>query len=118
MGHIGKLIKVAGGIMNTHSKWADCRMELLASATLRAGISPEISCEMLECVTTDDALAKCSEEERALVMQKVMEKIESSMRHRASEELRVSSMVFSNVYGILGKTSKAEEMMQIFMEDK
>ena len=29
VGHIGKLIKVAGGIMNTHSKWADCRMELL-----------------------------------------------------------------------------------------
>ena len=27
VGHIGKLIKVAGGIMNTHSKWADCRME-------------------------------------------------------------------------------------------
>lgn len=118
VGHIGKLIKVSGGIMNTHSKWADCRMELLASAALRAGISPEISCEMLECVTTDDALAKCSEEERELVMQKVMEKIETSMEHRASDGLQVGSIVFSNVYGILGKTSRAEEMMHIFMEGK
>lgn len=118
VGHIGKLIKVAGGIMNTHSRWADCRMELLASAALRAGISPEISCEMLECVTTDEALEKCSQEERTRVMQCVMEKIESSMRHRAAEGIQVSSMVFSNVYGILGKTSGAEDMMRIFMEDK
>ena len=118
VGHIGKLIKVAGGIMNTHSRWADCRMELLASAALRAGVPSEIACEMLECVTTDDALAKCSEEERILVMQKVMEKIESSMEHRASEELKVSSMVFSNVYGILGKTSEADQMLKVFMEDK
>ena len=29
--HIGKFIKVAGGIMNTHSKNADCRMEILAA---------------------------------------------------------------------------------------
>lgn len=33
-GHIGKLIKVSGGIMNTHSREADCRMELLAAAAL------------------------------------------------------------------------------------
>ena len=31
VGHIGKLVKLAGGVMNTHSKWADCRMELLCA---------------------------------------------------------------------------------------
>ena len=34
-GHIGKLIKVAGGIMNTHSKEADCRMEVMGEAAKR-----------------------------------------------------------------------------------
>ena len=33
-GHIGKLIKVAGGIMNTHSQEGDCRMELITSSAL------------------------------------------------------------------------------------
>ena len=33
-GHIGKLIKVAGGIMNTHSHEGDCRMELLAAVKM------------------------------------------------------------------------------------
>jgi cobalt-precorrin-5B (C1)-methyltransferase len=34
--HIGKFIKVSGGIMNTHSAQADCRAELIAAQTMRA----------------------------------------------------------------------------------
>src|SRR5699024_2973541 len=30
-GHLGKLVKVAGGIMNTHSRQADCRTELFCA---------------------------------------------------------------------------------------
>mgnify|MGYP000382256585 CR=1 FL=1 len=70
VGHIGKLIKVSGGIMNTHSRWADCRMDLFATAALRAGIAGEKAVEFLDCVTTDDALEKCSEEERTRIMAK------------------------------------------------
>lgn len=50
--------------MNTHSRWADCRMEILASAALRAGLSGEQSRRLLEALTTDDALAMLSGGER------------------------------------------------------
>ena len=46
-GHIGKLIKVAGGIMNTHSHSADGRMEILASNAIRAGADLETAREIL-----------------------------------------------------------------------
>lgn len=37
VGHLGKIVKVAGGFSNTHSKYGDCRMELLTSALLKSG---------------------------------------------------------------------------------
>ena len=111
-GHIGKLIKVSGGIMNTHSKWADCRMELLAAAALRAGISGERACALLNCVTTDEALDRFSEEDRQRVMSCIMEKIEKYLTYRAPEEMKIGALVYSNQYGILGKTEQADKLMK------
>ena len=112
VGHIGKLIKVAGGIMNTHSKWADCRMELFAAAALLAGLPEGKARAFLDCVTTDDALAQCTGEERGLIMDAVMDKIEKYLSYRAPVEMETAAVVFSNVYGTLGKTSQAETILQ------
>ncbi len=56
IGHIGKLVKLAGGMFNTHSKYGDCRMEILAAQAAACGISPAGAAELLECVACDDAL--------------------------------------------------------------
>lgn len=116
-GHIGKLVKVAGGIMNTHSKWADCRMELLSAAALRAGFSAERSRELLECVTIDDALSRCTQEERELLMLQVMEKMRYYLRLRAGDEMIAEAVTFSKVYGLLGKTERADEITEIKLQD-
>lgn len=117
-GHIGKLIKVSGGIMNTHSKWADCRMELLAAAALRGGLTGKKASSLLDCVTTDDALEKCTENERMLVMQQVMEKIEEYMNYHTGGKLMTGAVTFSNVYGILGKTNQAEALIYHFRKER
>ena len=39
IGHVGKLVKIAGGMMNTHSKYGDCRMEILAAYAISGNIS-------------------------------------------------------------------------------
>ena len=96
--------------MNTHSRWADSRMELLAAGALRAGFSAEKSRELLECATADDALSRCTKEEQESLMYQVMEKIQEYLRMRAGEEMLIEAVIFSKVYGILGKTSRAEEI--------
>lgn len=117
-GHVGKLIKVSGGIMNTHSKWADCRMELFAAAALRAGIDGRRAGEFLECVTTDDALDICSETERRKIMAQVMKMTEKHLKYRAGADMKIGAVMYSNVYGILGKTDCAEELIQEFCKSK
>ena len=118
VGHIGKLIKVSGGIMNTHSRWADCRMDLFATAALRAGIEGEKAAEFLDCVTTDDALEKCSVEERIRIMEQIMMRMEEYLNYRGKGEIQVGAVTFSNVYGILGKTEQAEELIEKFRQER
>nr|WP_296266330.1 cobalt-precorrin-5B (C(1))-methyltransferase CbiD [uncultured Merdimonas sp.] len=117
-GHIGKLIKVSGGIMNTHSKEADCRMELLAAAALKAGLSWQKARAFLDCLTTDDALEQCDGQERGRLMDVVMTQIEKYLQCRAPEQLQVGAIVFSNVYGMLGKTRQAESLLKKVRDEK
>ena len=103
--------------MNTHSRWADCRMEILASAALRAGLSGKQSRRLLEAMTTDDALAMISDGERRMVMEQVMGQIQRYLEYRAGEEMETGAVVFSNVYGILGKTDLADDLLRKAVAD-
>ncbi|MDO4542255.1 MAG: cobalt-precorrin-5B (C(1))-methyltransferase CbiD [Bacillota bacterium] len=55
-GHIGKLIKVAGGIFNTHSRMADCRLEILTAYAGLEGADKAVLTDIYNCKTTAAAL--------------------------------------------------------------
>ena len=114
IGHVGKLIKVAAGVMNTHSRQADCRMEVFASHAAMAGADPETVKKIMESITTAE-MTELLEKEQLLgqVMDSVMKRIAFYLKHRGGESLRVEAIVFSNENGILGETSGAEELLEI-----
>ena len=114
-GHMGKLVKLAGGIMNTHSRQADCRMELLAAAALRAGLSRETAAGLLGCNTTEDALDKLTDTERKAVTGQLLAKIKEHLDLRCGSapggKLRAGAVLFSSVRGMLGMTKGAEALL-------
>lgn len=112
IGHIGKFVKLAGGIMNTHSHNADARMELLTVHAALLGAPVELLQKMMECVTTDDALG-CLKETGLLeaVMDRLMEKMEFYVDQRVQNQLELGVITFSKVYGILGQTGKVPELV-------
>ena len=114
IGHVGKLSKVAAGVMNTHSRQADCRMEVFASHAAMAGADPETVKKIMESITTAE-MTELLEKEQLLgqVMDSVMKRIAFYLKHRGGESLRVEAIVFSNENGILGETSGAEELLEI-----
>lgn len=56
VGHVGKLVKLAGGIMNTHSRWGDCRTELFCAHAAVCGAGQSTCQALLEGATTDACL--------------------------------------------------------------
>lgn len=111
--HIGKFIKVAGGIMNTHSKYADARMEIMAANAVLAGAPIHTVEEVLKCVTTDEAIAILeSSSMKEKTMEHVMKKIQYYLNKRAYEAIQIGAIIFSNQYGMLGQTENAKELLQ------
>ena len=56
IGHIGKFVKLAAGVMNTHSRQADCRMEVLAVHAALEGADSHTVRSVMDCVNTSEAL--------------------------------------------------------------
>lgn len=117
-GHIGKLVKVSGGIMNTHSKEGDCRMELLAAAALKSGGSKTQALEILEAVTTEEGIRLLQEGGNLQkTMQILMEKIMFYLQKRAAGRLQIECMMYANGYGLLAESSGAEAMLEALMKN-
>ena len=117
VGNLGKLVKVAGGIMNTHSRNADARMEILAGNAALAGASMDAVIRIMGCISTDDALDVLDEEGLIpQVSELLADKIEFYMNHRTGGNIRTAAVVFSSVYGLLAKTSLADQLMQEIRE--
>ncbi|MCC2818052.1 cobalt-precorrin-5B (C(1))-methyltransferase CbiD [Lachnoclostridium pacaense] len=114
VGHGGKLIKLAAGIMNTHSSAADGRMEVLAAYGAACGADSCLVNQILEAITVDEGLRLLETREglRDQVMERVMERIEGHLKGRAAGRLEIEAVVFTNERGILGATSGAAVMLE------
>ena len=112
-GHIGKLVKVAGGIMNTHSREADCRMEIIAAAAVREGADTEVLGRIFDCLTTEEAYGILYEVGLAeKVSQRIMDRIMYNLDRRAGGRLDIGCIVYSKEYGQLAASDRAAGMIE------
>ncbi len=112
VGHIGKLVKVAGGIMDTHSRTADCRAEILAAHAALAGAGAKTVCEIMSSVTTTAALevieaAGVGDAARA----SLAAAIEDRLRRRAAGACDIAAVVFDAERRELFRTSGADAVI-------
>lgn len=111
--HIGKFVKVAAGIMNTHSHSADGRMEVLASNAIRAGAPLECAKEILDASTTDEALEILARYQVTQgTMKEILERIQFYLNHRSYEQILLGAVIFNNTCGYLGQTADAAELIE------
>jgi cobalt-precorrin-5B (C1)-methyltransferase len=120
IGHIGKLVKLAGNMMNTHSKYGDCRMEILAAHAGAAGADTGLIKKMLECVACDEAVRLMREADPVLekaALKSVTARAKANLSHRAGDGMSVEMIMFSKEYGVLGETENARGYLNFFTEE-
>lgn len=115
VGNVGKLVKLAAGIMNTHSRVADGRWEIFAAHLALCGGTRAQVAAMREATTTEEMLTRLEEMGlRAPVMASIMGKIEAHMAHRIRGQMDFGVIVYSERFGRVGETAGAERLLEGF----
>ena len=117
VGHVGKLCKLAGGIMNTHSHTADCRTELFCAHAALCGAGREVCTALMNAATTDACLELLDAANlREPVLQSLLAAIQLHLDRRAGGAFRVGAVLFSNQHGPLGATEPAARLLNEWKE--
>lgn len=117
VGHAGKLCKIAGGIMNTHSRTADCRCEIFAAHAAMAGAAPELVRRIMEAITTEEISMLLKEAGLAAsVYHSIMDKMEYHLNQRAAFNCKVEVIMFIDQKGTYYGTGGAAELLQKLKE--
>lgn len=118
VGHFGKLIKLAAGVMNTHSSYADCRMEIIAAHAAMFGLDKEKIVKIMNCITTDEALEILKREDiYDAVMKSILNKILKNAEFRLKGEVNFNIIMFNTAGTHVIKSTYADEAAEKFRGD-
>ena len=115
IGHAGKLIKIAAGVMNTHSSSADGRQEVIASHGAMLGMEPSAVRDIMNAISAEemtDILRNQGEEFAQKVFDSIGTKIKEHIDHRTRGKLQVEFIVFTKIHGTLIKSAGADQMLK------
>lgn len=117
IGHVGKLVKLAAGVMNTHSKTADCRNEVFAAHTALTAADNQCIQAIMEAVTTDEIHNILAQKDLCVkVYQSIQNKILFHLNYRVKNKIQIEFIIFSNENGVLMQTEYATEFIKEIKE--
>ena len=119
-GHLGKYVKIAGGIFNTHSKVADARNEILIANLALMNAPFELISKVNECLTTEEFIEileddkyKKYKEIYNILSEKCKKRIDIYMN---DDEIDIEVMIFSMEKKLLGESKKAGDLKEVFYD--
>ena len=113
VGHVGKLVKLAGGVMNTHSRTADCRAELFCAHAAAAGADTALCRALLGAATTDACIELLDGAgQRGPVLDSLTAAAQRHLERRAAGAFAVGVALFSNQHGVLGVSPQARTLIE------
>lgn len=113
VGHAGKLVKLAAGVMNTHSRYADGRAEVFCAHAAVCGAPQSLCQALMQSPSADACLALLDEASlREPVIDSILTAIQRHLDRRAGGRFRTGAVLFTNTLGLLGQTTTAKEIIR------
>lgn len=95
------------------------RIELLTAFAFKCGVAPEYIKSIMDSLTTEEALAALKESGRLYeVMDYAMERICFYLDKRAKGRLEIDCIMYSNEFGELAKSRKAEKWFTLLAQEQ
>lgn len=117
VGHLGKLVKLGAGIMNTHSAHADGRMDVLITCGVLAGLTSDVLTPLADCATVDAALDMLPPGKLGAVLEILVKRAEDYLNARVRGNIEVGAVMFSDKHEIILKTSAADAIINKILGD-
>ena len=119
VGHAGKLVKLAAGVMNTHSSVADGRQEIFTAHAALCGAGRDTLEGLMQSISVDACIELLDREN---LRDPVLARIESEIEKRLALRLRgrghVEFILFTAKYGILAQSPGAMALCERLRESK
>lgn len=114
VGHMGKFVKLAGGLYNTHSMYGDCRMEIFGVHAAMSGYDSDTIRDIMNCATADAAIEilERDKEKFKKTINSIIDKIQFYIDKKTTEENLAGVVVFTNQHGLMGISEKGKEAIK------
>jgi cobalt-precorrin-5B (C1)-methyltransferase len=112
VGNVGKLVKLAAGIVNTNSYASDGRREIFAAHVALVGGTAVQVRTVMSCITCDEILGLLTNWGiRDRVMMSIMNSINEYGKTRSRGKIRFGVALFSEEFGLLGQTVDTKNVL-------
>jgi cobalt-precorrin-5B (C1)-methyltransferase len=111
IGHLGKLVKVAAGIFQTHSRVADARMEIMAAYAALEGASLDIVTRIYSSPTTEAAAALIKEHGLSGIYDRIVANVSRRCIEYSYHQLQVGAVLFHEDQTLLAMDQNARSIL-------
>ena len=113
VGHAGKLVKLAAGVMNTHSSVADARQEIFTAHAALCGAPNDTLAGLMDAISVDACIDLLDEAGlRAPVLARIGKEMEKRIALRMKGQARVEFIMFTGKYGVLAESAGARALCE------
>ncbi len=111
-GHIGKMVKLAGGIFNTHSHVADAKNEIIAANLALLGAPKELIEKVMNCITAEESISAIRDYGYEEVFDILAQKSALKSKGHTYNEISVETMMFDLKGNLICKSSGADTLIK------